>query len=166
MFCCCCFLIVYWLLVFCSFIFYSRLAACLFLLCIIFVYWSCASVCVCVSVATCPHYCTDLDVTWGSDRGCHLVVHYWVDLQSVHGFRCYDNIAEREMSASTCTCCMRGSLCDLVFDRSMIVCVIAVKVTGTCTGVTLDGWRNTLIITTWKNTWNFAIFATIMRYWS
>ena len=26
-------------------------------------------------------------------RGCPLVVHYWVDLQSVHGIRCYDNIA-------------------------------------------------------------------------
>jgi len=24
--------------------------------------------------------------------GCVLVVHYWLDLQSVHGFRCYDNI--------------------------------------------------------------------------
>jgi len=45
-------------------------------------------------------------------------VHYWADLQSVHEFRCYDNIhvcklialyaasaysAEREMSASACT---------------------------------------------------------------
>jgi len=25
--------------------------------------------------------------------GCPVIVHYWVDLQSVHGFRCYDNIA-------------------------------------------------------------------------
>jgi len=29
------------------------------------VYWSCASVCVCLSVATCPHYCVDPDVTRG-----------------------------------------------------------------------------------------------------
>ena len=29
----------------------------------------------------------------GNGRGCRLVVHYWADLQSVHGFRCYDNIA-------------------------------------------------------------------------
>jgi len=29
----------------------------------------------------------DLDVTWG----CPLVVHYWADLQLVHGFHCYDN---------------------------------------------------------------------------
>jgi len=48
-------------------------------------------VCVCLSVAACPHYCTDPDVTWESDRGCPLVVHYWADLQSVHGLRCYGN---------------------------------------------------------------------------
>jgi len=29
----------------------------------------------------------------GNGRGCPLVVHYWADFQSVHGFRCYDNIA-------------------------------------------------------------------------
>jgi len=62
------------------------------------VYWSCASVCVCVCVcrspyAQCRHYCMDPDVTWGNGRGCLLVVHYSVDLQSVHRFRCYDNIA-------------------------------------------------------------------------
>ena len=27
-------------------------------------------VCVCLSAAACLHYCTDPDVTWGSDRGC------------------------------------------------------------------------------------------------
>ena len=43
----------------------------------------------CLSVAACLHYCTDSDVTWGSGRGCPLVVHYWADLQSVHGLRCY-----------------------------------------------------------------------------
>jgi len=32
---------------------------------------------------------------------CHLVVHYWADLQSVYGFRCYDNIA-RTQNASEC----------------------------------------------------------------
>ena len=58
--------------------------------------WSRASVCLCVclSAAACPHYCTDPDVTWGSGRGCPLVVHYWADLQSVHGMRCYGNIME------------------------------------------------------------------------
>ena len=73
---------------------------------------------VCLSLAVFPHYCMDLDVTWGNGRGCPLVVHYWADLQSVHGFHCYDNIhvcklialytanvycAECKMSASACT---------------------------------------------------------------
>ena len=49
--------------------------------------------CVCLSLATFPHYCTDPNVTWGNGRRCRLVVHYWAVLQSVHGFRCYDNIA-------------------------------------------------------------------------
>jgi len=44
-----------------------------------------ARLCVCLSVcvSVClfvrcrmPHYCTDPDVTWGSGRGCPLVVHY------------------------------------------------------------------------------------------
>jgi len=64
---------------------------------------------VCLSVrlllAEFPHYCTDPDVIWWNGRGtCPLVVHYWADLQSVHGFRCYDNdSAERETSTSACT---------------------------------------------------------------
>jgi len=48
--------------------------------------------CVCLSAAVRPHYCTDPDVTWGHGRGCPLVVHYWADLQSGHGLRCYGNI--------------------------------------------------------------------------
>jgi len=43
---------------------------------------------VCLSAAVRPHYCTDPDVTWGRGRGGPLVVHYWADLQSVHGLRC------------------------------------------------------------------------------
>jgi len=68
----------------------------------------CVSVClsVCLSAAACPHevmmvsvevrveLCTDPDVTWGSGRGCLLVVYYWADLQSVHGMCCYGNIME------------------------------------------------------------------------
>jgi len=50
----------------------------------------CVSVCLLAAVR--PHYCTDQDVTWGRGRGCLLVVHYWADLQSAHGLRCYDNI--------------------------------------------------------------------------
>jgi len=52
----------------------------------------CVCLCVCLSAAICPHYCTDPDVTWGHGRGCHLVVHYWADLQSGHGLHCYGNI--------------------------------------------------------------------------
>jgi len=38
-----------------------------------------------------------------------LWLNCWVDLQSVHWFRCYDNMgADREMSASACTHCMPG----------------------------------------------------------
>jgi len=54
----------------------------------------CLCVCVCLSAAACLQYCTDLDVTWGNGRGCPLVVHYWADLQSVHGLCCYGNIME------------------------------------------------------------------------
>ena len=49
--------------------------------------------CVCLSAAVRPHYCTDPDVTWGHGRGCPLVVHNWADLQSGHGLRCYGNNA-------------------------------------------------------------------------
>jgi len=58
----------------------------------------CLCVCLCVCLSVClsaavrPHYCTDPDVTWRRGRGCPLVVHYWVDLQSVPGLHCYGNI--------------------------------------------------------------------------
>jgi len=54
----------------------------------------CLCLCVCLSAAACPHYCTDPDVTWESGRGCPLVVHYWAELQSVRGMRCYGNVME------------------------------------------------------------------------
>jgi len=53
----------------------------------------CMSVCLSVPRRAFPHYRTDSDVTSANGRGCPLVVHYWADLQSVHGFRCFDNIA-------------------------------------------------------------------------
>jgi len=52
----------------------------------------CMCLSVCPSVAACLHYCTDPNVTSRSGRGCPLVVHYWADLESVHGLRCYGNI--------------------------------------------------------------------------
>jgi len=53
-------------------------------------------VCVCLSIylslAAFPHYCTDPDLTWRNGRECRVVVHCLADLQSVHGFRCCDNM--------------------------------------------------------------------------
>jgi len=62
----------------------------------------CVCVSVCLSTAACPRYCTDPDVTWGSGRGCPLVVHYWADLQSVHGLRCYGNTMEMQSPMVIC----------------------------------------------------------------
>jgi len=56
----------------------------------------CVCLCVCLSAAACAHYCMDPDVSSGSGRGCPLVVHYWADLQSVHGLRCYGNIMQTQ----------------------------------------------------------------------
>ena len=55
--------------------------------------YQCICLSVCLSLAAFPRYCTAPDVTWGNGTGCPVVLHYWADLQSVHGFRCYDNIA-------------------------------------------------------------------------
>jgi len=57
----------------------------------------CLSVCltVCLSVRPRPYAHTTAWTrvyTWGHGRGCPLVVHYWADLQSGHGLRCYGNI--------------------------------------------------------------------------
>jgi len=61
-------------------------------------------ICVCLSLAAFPHYCTDPDVRWGNGRilgWCPLAVHYWADSQSVHWFRCYDN-TRRTRNVSEC----------------------------------------------------------------
>jgi len=60
-----------------------------------------ARLCVCLSAAACPHYCTYPDVTWGMVEGCSVVVHCCADLQSVHVVRCYGNIA-RTRNVSEC----------------------------------------------------------------
>jgi len=50
--------------------------------------------CVCLSVPRCiPTLLHGPGCNLGYCRRCPLVVHYWADLQSVHGFCCYDNIA-------------------------------------------------------------------------
>ena len=59
-------------------------------------YFGHARLCVCVSVclSVCGRMPTLLHgpgCNLGSGRGCPLVVHYWADLQAVHGLRCYGN---------------------------------------------------------------------------
>ena len=87
---------------------------------------------VCLPLAACPHYCTDPDVTWRNGTGCPLVVHCWAHLQSVHGFRCYDNIREREMSASTCTRSMPVISCCHIVALPKIVQFISNRVKLQC----------------------------------
>ena len=70
-------------------------------------YWSCASAYVCLSLAVFPRYCMDPDVTLENGRGCPLIVYYLADLQSVHGFRCYGNIA-RTRNVSECLCSLHA----------------------------------------------------------
>ena len=76
--------------------------------------------CVCLSLAAFPLYCMDPDVTWGNGRGCPLVVHYWADLQSVHGFCSYDNthvyklIALYTANAYSAKCKMSNAKCQRV----------------------------------------------------
>ena len=50
----------------------------------------CVCLCVCLSVRM-PTLLQGPGCNLGSGRGCPLVVHYWADLQSMHGFRCYGN---------------------------------------------------------------------------
>jgi len=57
------------------------------------VYWPRLSVCLSLAASACPHYCTDLDVTWGNGRGASSSCALLGDLQSVHRFHCYDNTA-------------------------------------------------------------------------
>jgi len=62
------------------------------------VYWWRPSVCLCVSICLSvprriPILLHGSGCNFGNGSGCPLVVHYRADLQSVHGFRCYDNIA-------------------------------------------------------------------------
>jgi len=61
----------------------------------------CLSLCVCVCVCLClsvrghmPTLLHGPECNLGSGRGCPLVVHYWADLQSVHGLHCYGNTME------------------------------------------------------------------------
>jgi len=77
---------------------------------------------VCVSLAAFPHYCTDPDVTCRDGRGCHLIVQYWVNLQSVHGFRCYDNAkCQRVLVLALCLVDICGRYFVRQFDAHVFV---------------------------------------------
>ena len=54
----------------------------------------CVSVCQSFRISTLLHA---HGCNLGNGMGCSVVVQYWADLQSVHGFRCYDSI--RHMKA-------------------------------------------------------------------
>jgi len=62
----------------------------------------CVSLCVCVSVPRrIPTLLHEPGCNLRNSTGFPLVVHYWADLQSVHGFRCCGNIA-RTRNVSEC----------------------------------------------------------------
>jgi len=65
-----------------------------------------------------PTLLMDPDVSWGNGRGCPLVVHYWADLQSVHGFRCHNNIAPN----AKCQRVLVLGVC-LVYIQCFAVCI-------------------------------------------
>jgi len=81
--------------------------------------------CVCLSVClSVPHCIPTLlhgpRCKLGNDRGCPLVVHYWVDLQSVHWFRCYDNIALNEK----CQRVLVLALCLVIMLTNILVSIL------------------------------------------
>ena len=71
--------------------------------------------CICLSLDAFPHYCTDLDVSWGMVGGCPLVVHYWAEWQLVDVFHRCDNTApnakyQRMLVFALCLVCCVYSL--------------------------------------------------------
>jgi len=80
----------------------------------------CVCLYVCLFLAVFPHYCTDPGVSRGNGRGCPLVVHYWANLQSVHGYRCYDNIAPN----AKCQRVLVLDLCLLLFAFELVEYVL------------------------------------------
>ena len=77
---------------------------------------------VCLSVAAFPHYCADPDVSCRNGRACHLAVHCWVDLQSVHVLCCSDNI----MPNVKCRRVLVLVLCLVLVVMSLIISTTAV----------------------------------------
>ena len=77
------------------------------------VYWlhACLRVCLCtcLSLAACPHYCTDPDVTWGMVGGALQLCAIGRICNWCTGFVAMTTQPEHEMSASACTHCVPGS---------------------------------------------------------
>ena len=77
----------------------------------------CVCLCVCLSVpGLIPTLLHGPGCNLGNGRGCRLVVHYWTDLQSMHGFHCYDNIAPN----AKCQRVLVLALCLVVFVIKII----------------------------------------------
>jgi len=81
------------------------------------VYIGHARLSVCLSVRgrmpTLLHTVHRLGCNVGNGRGCPLVMQYWADLQSVHGLRCYDNIARTRNVSERLSCICS---CDWLYD--------------------------------------------------
>jgi len=67
-----------------------------------------------------------------SGRGYPLVVHYWADLQSVHGLRCYGNI--------TRTWYVSEYMLVLVLWLAVVVVVVVAAAATTTTTTTVAAW--------------------------
>jgi len=63
---------------------------------------------VCLSLTTCPHYCTDPDITWENGRGCLLIVHYGRICNRCTSFVAMTTKHKPEMSVSAHTRSMPG----------------------------------------------------------
>ena len=73
-------------------------------------FFVCVGLSVCLCLTASQHYRTDTDAALGNSRGCRLVVQCWADLQSVPGFRCYDNIYVRIQCYRPTVQCKRVSI--------------------------------------------------------
>ena len=83
---------------------------------------------ICLSLSAFPHYCAHPGASSGNGRVCSLVLHYWADLQSVHRFRCYDNVApnakcQQVLVLAVYLVVKRVAAQCMNFNRSSFVCL-------------------------------------------
>jgi len=60
-----------------------------------------------------------------------MVVHYWADLQSVHGFRCYDNTASNAKCQRVLVLALR-MICKCTAVRTYVTAYERARNTTTC----------------------------------